>query len=306
MAAILHSSLEADVRMASRLGASLTILLADNSDMRQLVPWMGSVNGSLSDTHGMRQVALDADEMVAGTEGSSVSNTTLADSSANIAVVWQALVRDESDLAILTAGMDDVTPDTLAASMVRAYIRRFAGLFADAGDGFSASVGSAGVDMSTTDFFSAVYTLQLADVPAEGVYAVLHPQQFNDFTTSLRSEGGVIEFDQTVGTGDLIRLKGQGFCGNFAGVDIWKSSNVNASGGDRKGWMAGRPAFGWMTGNPLRPRGVAPEAWIVGGEGLAIEFDRDGSAGLTQCIGHGYMGIALVEDAYGIGIDTDQ
>jgi hypothetical protein len=306
MTKILHSNLEADVRMASRLGARLSILLADNADLRSLVPWMGSINGSLSDTHGQRYVGLDADEMAAGTEGTTISNTTLADSSTNIAVVWQALQRDISDLAILTAGADDVDPDSLAESMVRAYVRRFAGLFADAGDGFSASVGTTTVDMSVTDFFSAIYTLQLADVPAEGVYAVLHPQQLNDFTTSLRSEGGVIEYDTSVGAGQLIRMKGQGFAGNFAGVDIWKSSNVNASGGDRKGWMAGRPAFGWMTGNPLRPRGVAPEAWISGGEGLAIEFDRDGSAGTTEVLGHAYMGVALVEDAYGIGIDTDQ
>lgn len=306
MAVILHSNLETDLRLAATLDRALHMLLADTASIRRTgaVPFLGLVNGTGSDTSRIRYAGLNGtDEMsTTAAENTDVSNTSLTDASADIAVVRGSLRYDISDLAALT-GFEgsDVDPMVLAAAMVPAFEGWFNQLVADAIDDAGTDVGTSGSDMTADDYYDAITQLELSDVPGP-YYAMLHARQISDLKSSLRSEAGVMSFqDQTAA---MLEIKGQGYQGNFLGVDIYRSSNVNSSGGNRHGAM-------WGQGFVCHKLGV-PSAPIAGGQlvqfgdaPILVEFTRDGSAATTEVIGHGYAGVAICEDARGVGIVTD-
>ena len=105
MSAILHSSLETDLRLADLIAGEVQILLAATFSIRD-VPGallnLGSINGRGSDTIRVPQMQIDALSATAA-ENTSVANTALTDSSFTCAVVRHALVRELSDLANMTA-----------------------------------------------------------------------------------------------------------------------------------------------------------------------------------------------------------
>jgi len=84
-----------------------------------------------------------------------------------------------------------INVSALAADMVASAQARFTTMVAALGSGFSSSVGSTGVNLSVDNWFSAVLTLELANVGGPYV-AFLHSQQIGDLRTSLRSETGTI------------------------------------------------------------------------------------------------------------------
>lgn len=300
---ILHSSMETDLRMASKLAAMVKVLLADNFGALSIptIEWMGSVNGSQSDTHGIPYAGLDADDFASATEVEDVANTALTDSSTNIAVARYGLVRSQSDLATLTALQGGVNPRTVAESYVRGFQRLGSSLVGTAIATASTNVGTPGVNASVDDWFAAIAQLQSSSVPAGEIDAILHPQQFNDLQASIRTEGGAIQYKQD--TQDMLSIKGQGYAGSFAGVDIFLSTYVTAAGGNREGAMFGRGALGWMSGDVVPP----PDGTLFNaGRGLAIEYDRAGTSAETKIVGHAYLGVSLLEQARIVGIVTDQ
>jgi len=169
---------------------------------------------------------------------------------------------------------------------------------ADAVDDLGTDVGSSGVDMSVSDFFSAMYQLELNSVP--GPYAcLLHPVQLSDLRESLRAEGGAVQFSPA--TMDMLSIKGQGYAGQFLGVDVYKISKINSAGGNRHGAMVGANCLGYRIGTVENVIGST----IIRADEYAVEFERSGTAGLTSVIGHAYVGVAILEDARGVGIVTD-
>ncbi len=305
MANILHSNLETDVRMASILDRRLNMLLAAQPAMRRsgAIQFFGSVNGSLSDTHGIRLVGLDGTDQFSATaaEDTDISNTSLTDDSANIAVVRAGLRRDESDLAELTgAGGMDVTPELLAQSMVKESERYFDGTVATAVATASTNVGTSGVDMTHDDFVDGIYQLELNSVPGP-YFSMLHQRQLADWQESLRGEGGALQFQQA--TAAMLAIKGDNFVGEFLGVGNWVSADVTASGGNREGGMWGFGAIGYKIGIPVIRFGdvIRPASGP-----LAVEFQRDASAALTEIIGHFYSGVSVIEQDRLVGIVTDQ
>ncbi len=301
MTAVLHSNLSTDLNEDSRLSASLRILLADMASIRRTgaVTFLGSVNGQLTDTILERYAGLDGyDSMAAASsEGSDESTTALTDASASVAVARQVMRRDISDLARITDN-GTLNVQRLAASMVGEYEQRFNSLVADAIDDFGTDVGASGVDMSVSNFFSAMYVLEIANVPGP-YFAMLHPRQVADLQESLRSEGGAMQW--MAATAEMLGIKGQGYAGGLLGVDIHKHSKVNTAGGNRHGAMWGLGALGYRVG--IVPD--IPNVQLIRADEIAVEFDRNGSAALTEVIGHAYTGVAILEDARGVGIVTD-
>ena len=196
MTAILQSNLETDLRLASSLAANLRVLLADQASLRTsgAVTFLGSVNGSLTDTLSERFAGLDGYDAfaAASSEASDESSTAMTDASASIAVARMVIRRDISDLAVLT-GNGAINPRRLAASMVGEYEQGFNQLVADAIDDASTDVGSSGVDASISDFFDAIFQLELNSVPGP-YFAILHPRQVADLQESLRAEGGAVQY----------------------------------------------------------------------------------------------------------------
>ncbi len=173
------------------------------------------------------------------------------------------------------------------------------GLVASTIAGFATDKGTSTVDLTVDDWFDGVRFLQ--DGSNNGpFFALIHPTQLSDLQGSIRSEAGAIQFIQA--TQDLISVKGQGYAGTFAGVDVYTSSRVTTAGGNVHGGMWASGCLTYAEAAPVIGYGntVSP-----GGSPLVVEFQRDASAALTEVIGHYYVGMSITEAARGCGIVTD-
>ena len=301
---ILHASMETDLRLANVLSQEIALLLSDRTSIRTTgaIQYFGSVNGAGSDTVAIRQAGLDGYDAMAVTaaEDTDVTATSLQDASASIAVARYSLRRDLGDLAELTGlGAREIAVQRLAASAVGEAEKCFMGLVATAIATFGTDVGSSGVDASVDDFFSGISTLEVAN--NSGPYFMLiHPQQLSDLQTSIRAEAGALQF--MAPTQEMLNAKGAGYAGSFLGVDVYTSSQVTSSGGNRHGAMWAAGALGYADANPIIGFGdtVRPA-----GSPVVVEIQRDASRAVTEVINHAYFGCSLVQDGMGVGFVTD-
>jgi hypothetical protein len=303
---VYFSGLSGNARLAAILNQAVIIKLTDTASLvnHPSILQLRSMNGSGSTVVQVPVVSWGANAMAAVAENASVSNTALTTTNVNVTIARQALRRQVSDLAQLTAtGIPfDVTIDNLAADMVAAYNKRVTAMLGDLASGFSTSVGSTGVDLSVSTFYSAIFGLQLNS--ADGIFtAVLHPVQVNDLISSLRSEVGPGQYLAT--SQDQVQAKGPGFRGNLFGVDVFSSANgINTAnaGADRLGMMIapGAIAVATATAAPIiGSETIIPQSPIV------VEFERDASNGSTIIVGSAFVGVAEIDDLKGIGILSD-
>lgn len=300
---LLYSSMS-DLMVSAILHKELQLLLADRASIwgHPALVYLGDLQGAGSTAIKSAQAGLDGyDEMGAVSEGSSTSNTALTDGSATATIARQALQYQQSDLSALVG--NSVNPVRMAASMVESAYMRFTSMIAALSSGFSQSVGSTGVDMSVDDFFDADIALSLNSNPAQRL-CMLHPRQLADLRTSLRAEGGAIQFMDA--TKEMLMSKGPGFVGSFLGVDIFQSSKIATAnaGADRAGMMFCRGAIVYADGTP-RPLVGAGGSVVEAGSKIVVEFERDAGGGLTKIVGNYYVGVAEGQDLMGVGIVTD-
>ena len=104
----------------------------------------------------------------------------------------------------------------------------------------------------------------------------------------------------------MLNIKGQGFAGQFNGVDIFVSSKVVTAnaGADRAGAMFGYGAVAMAEGSPYAITGAGGIVQPAGTP-LVVEFERDASSALTKIVGNYYAGVAKVQDGMGVSIVTD-
>lgn len=299
---ITQVNLQPDLRLAVSLDAALRLILSDMASIRNTgaVEWLGTVDGTGSDTSRIRLAGLGSTNpfQTITPDGTAVAETALTDASADIAVVRGALMREITDLATLTGFADDVNPATLAASMAASYERYFNQQVAAAVSTLGTDV-TAAAGLTLDDFYDAMFVLQLASVPGP-YFALLAPVQVNDLMESLRAEAGAVSLMPA--TAEMLSIKGQGYVGEFLGVSIFKSSDVSTAGGDREGALWGGGCFGYKTGTMRAPIGAvvtSPNSEIV------VEFNRNAAAGITEIIGNAYLGVGLIEDARGCGLNSD-
>jgi len=302
---VLYSGL-GDLRLAKILNNEIQLLLADRFSLRNHPSILnaGNIAGRGSSVISIPQAGLDGyDSMTAvGAETANASNVALTDASADITIARYALRREISDLANLTDSVG-LNVERLAADMVGGYEMAVTEAICDVIDGFTATAGTSGVDMSVDDFFSALFQLEQTSVPTPYV-AVLHPVQLTDLQSSIRAEGGALQY--VAATQEMLMAKGQGFAGSFLGVDIFKSSKVNTAnaGADRAGAMMGYGAVGMAEGavRPVSALGGALQ--FPAGTVIAVEYDRNSQAGLTSITGNAYFGCAKLQEL-GVSIITD-
>ena len=303
---VLYSGL-GDLRLAKILNNEIQLLLADRFSLRNhpSIANFGNIAGRGSSVLSIPQAGLDGYDLMTavGSETSSASNVALTDSSADITIARYALRREISDLANMTDSVG-LNVERLAADMVGGYEMAVTNAICDTIDGFSATAGTSGVDLSVDDFFSALFTLEQANVATPYV-SVLHPVQVTDLQNSIRAEGGALQY--IAATQEMLMAKGQGFAGSFLGVDIFKSSKVPTAnaGADRAGAMMGYGAVGMAEGavRPIAALGGALQ--FPAGTVIAVEYERSSATALTSITGNAYFGVALLQDAMGVSIITD-
>ena len=302
---ILHAGLAGDLRLATALDVALGLQLNDLASIWSTgaIQYRGTVNGTGSDTSTQRLAGLGQDHMASIAEAATTADTALGDASVDIAVVRNSLARSVSDTVIFTGLANDINPLTIAAEMMTAYDGRFNDVVAAAVATAATNVGTTGVDMSTDDFFDAKYTLQLSSVPG-AYFCLLHPRQMADLEESIRAETGTVQF--MVATGEMLMAKGQGYQGNWLGIDIFASSDVSAAGGNREGGMWGPGALAYKTGIVGADSFIGSSAVVVQQGEVLVEIGRVLGAGHVKIAGDAHFGISVIEQGRLVGIVTDQ
>ena len=296
-----------DLRLAKILNNEIQLLLADRFSLRThpAIFNAGNIAGRGSSVISIPQAGLEGYDLMTavGGETASASNVALTDASADITIARFALRREISDLANMTDSVG-LTAERLAADMVGGYEMAVTNAICDTIDGFTATAGTTGVDLSVDDFFSALFTLEQASVRTPYV-SVLHPVQVTDLQNSIRAEGGALQY--IAATQEMLAAKGQGFAGSFLGVDIFKSSKVpTANGGaDRAGAMMGYGAVGMAEGSVRPISALSGALQFPAGTVIAVEYERSSATALTAITGNAYFGVALLQDAMGVSIVSD-
>ena len=293
------------LRLAAMIEAEVRALLADNASIRQsgALLFAGDVANIGSDSITLRFAGLDGyDAMSSASDGADVTASQLEMDTATITVARQALRYDMTDLANLSGLGSDISPFRLAESMVGAFEARFMEIVAATFGSFGTSVGTSGVAMTIDDFLDGVFALELANNPSQ-IFAVLHPRQIADLQASIRNEAAnAIAFNSA--SHDMLKMMGQGYVGDFLGVQIHKSSYVNESAGNKQGAMFSAGAIAYAIGTPAPMVGAGGEVRPAGTP-IVVEYQRDASKGLTEIIGTAYCGAGIVEDARGVLVSTD-
>ena len=170
--------------------------------------------------------------------------------------------------------------------------------------GFANSVGTAGVNLSVDDIYDAIF--QLTSTLNSPPYAtVLHPIQFNDFLSSLRSETGAAQF--TPATVEMLSQKGTGYKGSWMNTEFYVSDSVdNTPGGSYTGAMMSQGAIAYSMAPVARMVGHIPAGNIILDAGdVLVELDRTASDGVSAAYAHMFLGVSEAEDLRGVRIVSD-
>lgn len=303
-----HQAIEGDLRLSAMISQEINLLLRDVANLRNspYISYVGSVNGMGSDTIRVRKAGLDGFDTfeTPASEGASATVQDFTDAKVDIAVARLALMYKITDLASMTGfGGSDIDPFRLAQSMAGSYEATFADKTADAIDDFTNIVGSASTQLSVDDFFNGIFQLEKA-ASNKGAIApfacILHPVALTELQDSLRNEtGNAISYMSA--TQDMLMAKGPGYVGNLLGVDVYKSSYVNTDSGAYQSAMFGVGALGYADGIPSSLPGAAQQMQM--GK-ILVEMERSGAEAITSIIGHGYLGLSVLDDDRGVLIKS--
>jgi hypothetical protein len=239
------------------------------------------------------------DAFAAPGEDTDATVVNITDSSATLTVARYALEREITDLSLITGGPG---VDQLVADMAASANFTLAGLLTASFGSLATSVGTSGVNLSVDDIYSAIYALQLSNVPGPW-FCVLAPKQWNNFQASLRGEVGAAQFAPA--TNDALAIKGPGFKGSFAGVDFYTHSTVATSGPDRVGAMYGMGCYAYTEAPLDRVSSFMNKSVAPAGSKMVVEIGR-GSIGQQKgkvfVTGQYYPAVAELEDLRGVKI----
>lgn len=296
-----------DIRLAAQLHQEINLLTADRGSGildHPAIMYLGDFAGKGANVFELPLSGLDGyNRMAAVAENADASVTALTNASPQLTIARQALYRQVTGMAALTASLngDPSELSRLAQDMVGAARMRLVEMFAGIVDDFSSTVGTTTVDMSVDDFFDAQYTLTQASIA--GPYAsMLYPVQVTDLQGSIRAEAGALQF--IAATQEMLAIKGPDYVGSFNGVDLFASSLIpTANGGaDSAGGMWGRGAIGYGD----MSTGLIPEMGIPAGTKIRVGTDYDEVGDYNRIVGNYYCGVVEIQDSMGVSIITDR
>lgn len=319
-----YSSLS-DIRIPAALTLMWMLLTADRSPLvaHPSLRYIGRVNRKGSNALKQGWVGLGGyDQMAEVAEGVDLPITALTDASDTVTVARVGKAYESTDLARITdpyALLDDPMPWVLDAQIARDI--KLTSLIAALTSGFSNSTATSGTDLSVATWLDAITALEIRSVP--GPYlGILHPRQYADLRSSLRSETGPLQL--VTDSQNAMQIQAAGAKSPIL-IDTFSSPQVPTAnaGADRSGMILGRSAILWgdaaLNPDPLSANiqiafgrfgsgsdGDQPsESEGPAGGPVLIEWIRDGLGGVRQVAQHAYMGVAEGEDTAGQSVVTD-
>ncbi len=267
--------------------------------------YAGDCMGRGSTTFKVPQLGLDGFrrlEQVA--EDGSVGTIALDDDESNVTIAPWRKAYEFSDLS-MAVQLGHISPTVLARDALMSTANTLVYMLAQLVGSFSNTSGTPGAALTGTNILEAKSQLAARSVPGPYV-AVLSGSQIEDFMTWLgATSGGGIQWMPA--TQVIINGYGEGYQGNWGGVDIFQSNRVPSVGADSAGGMFGRGALAWgdSSFSPEPDPNILDFGGVVGGRGkVRFERDRTARAGTTAYVTHAQLGIAEAQDAAGESILT--
>jgi len=218
------------------------------------------------------------------TEGTEVANTTLTSAS---------VTGTAAEIGIMATVTDVLEVSDIAAAH-GARLRQLGRSLGDKMDvditalfpGFGTTVGTSTVNITLSVILDGIYNIEVNDAGELGsLVAVLHPRQTADLRAELEADAASIY----VGTPHPSASQA-GFFGSWFGVDVFQSTNVTASGGNRIGALFTRDyALGMV------------QKWAARVEAMRWPPIR----GFVM-VATAMYGVWEIEDSAGVDVTTDQ
>lgn len=292
-----------DLHIAGVLNREIYRLMADTVDLRGTMLNAGNPAMSGSAAIKIRQILADEVMGVDATEVAAIGESTLATDAQTVTVQQYGLRYDVSDLFAVT----EPDPERMAAEIVNALytasIRTASDLITDLYTGFSQSAGTSGNAFSVDVLYDGQFLLQLQNYAYDYTYTVLHPKAFNELQSSIRGEGGAVQYSpDTLG---VLGMKMKGYKGVWNNHFLFTSNTISSDGTDYHGGMYGPGALAIseasaeglarMFGNPYAKVAIP-------GSPMWVEFQRKTTAPATHCLGHYTVGVIENEDLQGVDL----
>jgi len=288
--------------VAEVLSALVLEQLYDPTDLRSLcirVPYDGA--GS-SVTHVTQDMVPGA--FAAPGENITTNATTYTTAHFDVTVARYSRAYALTDLIPISG--DAIDLNRVVQNLVNGVSLTFTDLICDQfhNGAFSNSVGTSGVNLSVDDIYDAIFQLT-STLNAPPYACVLHPIQFNDFLSSLRSETGAAQFAPA--TVEMLGQKGTGYKGSWMNTDFYVSDSVdNTPAGNYTGAMMSQGAIAYVMAPVARLLGHIPAGNLILDAGdLVVELDRTASDGVSAAYAHCFLGVSGAEDSRGVRIRTD-
>lgn len=297
---MLYSALASDARSAEIISGTFIRLQTTVGTLpsHPAIVYGGPIAGRSSKVVTVSHYGHGSDLMSAVAEGTAATNTALTTGSTDITVARLVLQREVGDLAKMTDEHGALSPMMLAEDAFLSFNRTLLDLIANVTDGFTATQ-TASSTMTLSDHIAAVNKLQTAGAPTPYL-AIYHPKQWGEIQADIATtSGGSVVYDPA--TPETVRVKGEGYQGTLNGVDIFTTTRVPSSGGDRKGAIISAGAVCWADG------AVAvddPSNQIALGKVL-LERERLPSSALTRYVYTTYLGVAMGVDGRGVTVNSD-
>jgi hypothetical protein len=264
-----------------------------------IVPLEG-VSGSGSNTVRRRQVGglgFAARMASMATETAPGSSSGFTSTYSDVTIGRYHLAYEESaQRAIVQA--DGVDLDFIAAGLVNSWFATLRYLMCTSATSISTAKGNTGAALDTTGWFGLIAAFnETAGFEGEAI-AVLQPEQITDLQTSLRSYTGFQFPDQTEAQQALGSALGMGMGGRLLGINVYKTTDVQQSGGDHVGFAYAPGAFGFAPGDTSRvPVPDAAQPVRVPEFGLLVNKTFTGATATNRVDANAWLGVGRVNAA---------
>lgn len=214
-------------------------------------------------------------------EGTDLSNTSIATSGAVLTVGEVGIMTTVTDLARNASARDVISDvgrlfgEAIAAKMDK----DLTALFAD----FSAGSGDYTGQITAAAIFQQVAKLRGAGVDAAGLVCVLHPEIAYDLKAALTTNGNVAFTAGAFGNVANEAMQ-MGYVGQLAGVPVFETANIDyvTNAGDFPGAVFHRDALG-----------------LAMMQDIKIETQRDASLRADELVATAVYGVGELYDGYG-------
>jgi N4-gp56 family major capsid protein len=214
------------------------------------------------------------------TEGTDMGNTAVSTGSAVLTVAEVGVMTTVTDLAVRTADSNVIADVGLlfGRAIAKKMDQDLMALF----DGFSTAIGDGTTAIDAAKIFEAVAKLRAAEVPADNLACVLHPEVAYDLKSSITSTFAAPA--SALGNAAME----QGFIGTLAGVPVFENANIASAAGDSKGAVFHRDALG-----------------LAVMQDIQIETQRDASMRADELVATAVYGVGELFDTYGVELNFD-